>query len=842
MVLIANTHKQRLENHCFAVGYLSKLIVERLIEDESQSKILSTAAYIAGVYHDTGKCDPLFQSWVTQSDSGDTHIDTDAFSFENYPRHNEVSLLLYELINSGQYCNKSITNRHIPHSIYFHHEKPFRKNPIDSINDIFEKVNAHQDMKALCSTAIELITDVNDIACRYADNLQSLSLLNTDDIEYDFFSVLPEYKTYSVSQLSRYEKYISSNAINNILRAVVIKADRIVSSLTAEKLNELIETQSLCSILFDDFDESLSNAITDCLSEFEKKGDTERNQKQNEVVTQVIESLNEQHELNNAASISVLSGAAGCGKTKIALAVAQERKAKQIIWVCPTVSVALSMYRELSQEYLSSCNVEIVTGEYKLTSRNNEEYETSEHNLYQSDVVITNIDSIVNMISTHRDSVSFIDFMKSFVVFDEFHELAVTQGFNLLFAELVKAKQFAGFNANTLLVSATINPVFCRDVLNIDDSLIHSMNTFNESKYTLSVERSDNPSQRLQQDKAVEDHFIICNKATDAQLGFIANQQNEHSLLIHSKFTKHDKSQLLSQVIKSFGRSGSGEYTGLRSSPMLQSSLNITCKSMMTDATSPENLLQRIGRLGRFAENATNSLKILIDNGSNRFLKSMNIYHSTHAFIDFLSCNNAINTAITLTELYELYHRFYQSSDSLEQVRLDLTRLLEQSVNLINSHKFDPMWFPAAKKDGSKEGRLKTNSLRANSRYVQLAVCTVADDFTPTFLNQYAIKDNDSMTLNVEQLTSYEFDDDKKNLVRYMYVKQPFVDGTGKDKRGIAGLIAAAKNSDTPIFTSYDEQGLSRIENHRSDYGIYYAISDSQPVGAISLEILNKNK
>ena len=124
------------------------------------------------------------------------------------------------------------------------------------------------------------------------------------------------------------------------------------------------------------------------------------------------------------------------------------------------------------------------------------------------------------------------------------------------------------------------------------------------------------------------------------------NQANEKALLFHSKFTKSDKQGLFDKVFNTFKKAGSKEYAVLRSGPIVQASLNITCDKMITEFTHAENWLQRLGRLDRFGENSEINSYITatpetLANGKQsgacaRFLNQSHCLQSAKAWYEFL--------------------------------------------------------------------------------------------------------------------------------------------------------------------------------------------------------------
>lgn len=864
--IYANTKNQRLDQHLFAVGYLAYRILKRLIPQDGN---LAIATFIAGCWHDIGKIEPDFQNWLSKElkkkkfedvpDDGQ-HIDkkTGKFSWQKHPRHNEISLLLFHLLFEPQSINKDSYAR-VKHAIYWHHPKPLRdqNNEIKRMIGVFNKLeNLGQYYPKLTASVVAILRSVKDIADEYFDDIpteiDSLNIPKFDGIKESLKQLnLPEYKYYDPEDsIKEYKRDIQFNALNNLARFALITADHLISKeFTGDALNERISNHTLDEILNEAFqnDRGLKKHIQQCLDGFNQNNpDVERNRQQAIAAKDLSD---------EGVSIGVLRGPAGCGKTKIALEWALNTEAKRIFWVCPRVQVCQGLFYDLSEEYLPKAKVEICTGEIKQILDSGKPVKTPEGSEFSGDIVITTIDQIVNAITTHRNVTTLMAFMNAHVVFDEYHEYINMTAFNLLFAELVECKKYQReidyTLPNTLLVSATPNPLFITKFLQLPERDIVGIDSFNSSQYQIDfveydekIEDKGNPL--FQQQPA--NTFVISNTAITAQKSFIDNQSNENGILLHSKFKKSDREDLFKKVFNAFRENGGRDYDVLRSGPIIQASFNITCDKMISEMTHSENFLQRLGRLDRFGQSKqVNQYVIAITaavksgksrDNSARFLAKLHSKESTKAWFDFLQ-NELPDEAITINLIYGLYDRFYKDDNCCRLVEQDLVAALKDSVQRI-SMIADPVKLPSFKKEENKI-KIKKHSLRGDNRFVQMAVCNVINRNSYEITGDYAYPEKDaeeSLTYGVEVIRGYDCAD--QDLLAFMAKKHHNIKQVKKTyKVSQCQLLNEARNPETPIYLSYTPDDLKKVEAQPHSYAIYYAIGKQQPIGAISLKKLN---
>ena len=904
--ILANTHGQPLSQHLFAVGYLAYQIINKLKID---SPNLAKSAFIAGILHDLGKIDPQFQQWITKKsaspkfkvanedepediklpDDG-VHIDSTVkglgkFTFETHPRHHELSWLLAASLLKDEKNLNPTQLAQIYHGIYWHHTRPYRKedkyfSKAEGIDKLFIKSLTNTDIDKVINQLVAVLKDFKVIAKNFqSEDFDFANLLPTLSYPYQLTkNDLPLYKNYNdlSDEVAEFIKDIKPNALHNLVRMAVINADRIVSKMPSEDLAEYLAEGSLVYALDNILqqDTNLKIEIDRCIQGFNQSyPNSERNQSQDTASSQLAE-LTEIAEFDGRDNVAVLQGPAGCGKTKIALQWAAKTNVQKIVWVCPRVQVCLGILQDLTQaDYLPNSKIEIFTGEYKKILTNGQRFEdieeTAVDDYFSGDIVITTIDQVVNNIISHQKIDGMMRFMQAHVVFDEFHELIPMAAFNLLFAELIEAKKMRKHQANTLLVSATPHDFYIKNVLQLDETDIVRVDSFNNADYQIEFKNYDDQNGEVSPliiDKVTNNNvtFVITNTAQEAQLGFLLNQNDEHAILLHSKYTKQDKAEWFDRVYKCFKQNGSGNFQILRSGPIVQASLNISCERMFTDMTSPENWLQRLGRLDRFDSN--NSLNIYTtvlpksaetgkqSSSKAKFLANMNVWHSSVAWLNFVKDYIADKgDTVKINDLYQIYKAFYADEKCQEKVREDLNKSLKESVKLINDKIIDPISMPSRKKQKDGVAKIANVSLRGDNRFVQMAVCEVDNQLTPTFVDEYAYpEDTDHSKITVGLTESVSRMQGGKEMTRNkdkdLTVFMGSIHETIMKQKGIEiqkirnekQLLGLARSPEFPIYLSYTPNDLKAVLRDGHKYAMYYVKIAKQSVGMMSIEKLQQ--
>lgn len=680
MNYIANTNGQLLSEHLRTVSIVSGLVYESLFNGR-----LKKECELAGLLHDIGKADPDFQKWCIKKVKSKTpadcqyHNESSEKKFEDINRHNELSWAILNLMGD--------IPEEVKYAVLWHHAEKFRKHPIKGANQIY-KTSSY-------TNCIENLTNL----------FSELSL--SDNFKKQSNIVIPEFKEIYKTSNGLSCDY-NQNLKNTVVRLCLIVADRLVSGLPNDELRQIIKTNTYCLDINDEHNK-LKDNINNMLSDF---GNTDRCKKQNKAARECAE--------NN---ISILQGPAGVGKTKVSLEWAKNIGASRIIYMCPTTAICYGIYTDLRIEYLPNITTQIFTGNYKYSSLCKEQKEVGDKDFLKADVVVTTIDQVVSMMTNHSRFGLIKELLNSAIVFDEFHEIIKSPLIAIYFKEIIGIINMSK-NGRMLMMSATPNPMIVKFLFDGQNHPIVRMKSFHDKKFIIKILHDGSKSvlsHPFIKMACSDNSFMISNNIGPAQFGFLGHLRDEKDrvLVVHSSYTKDHKDQLIKKALMLFGKNGNHD-AGVRSGPILQASLNISARLIHTDSSSPEDMLQRLGRCNRFCENDKGEFYIYDTSNNNSIKKYLSynyIQKSTKLFLSYLEDKYGSQFETDLDTIYEDYFQFYRGN--AKNCQCDMDKFEQDAYKKMrDSDFFKPVDFFIKKAHAKETNKLSSKSMRGTSIYV----------------------------------------------------------------------------------------------------------------------------
>ena len=309
----------------------------------------------------------------------------------------------------------------------------------------------------------------------------------------------------------------------------------------------------------------------------------------------------------------ILQAPTGAGKTRAALYPffvhlkhsQPEHFPRQCIYSVPMRSLANQFAEEFQNE--QNCRVTLQTGD-----------QPNDPTIDEGDLVFTTIDQTLSnalgvpyALSRSRANLNAGAVFSSYLVFDEFHLFPPDGAFKTTLQVLRELKDLVPF----VLMTATFS-----------SKLLHELKTLLDVE-VVTVPVEELPSIPSQRSKTRRFHTVqepigaeailqihkhrsiaICNTVDRAQHLYtdLCNHVDpEHLLLLHSRFTRHDRHENEKSIQREFGKdkeSYSKTDFILIATQVIEVGLDITCQSLHTEVAPASSVLQRAGRCARFPD------------------------------------------------------------------------------------------------------------------------------------------------------------------------------------------------------------------------------------------------
>ena len=829
---IANMQGQTLAAHSVMVGRLAEQVIADMYgraahgHPDASAKliVLKQVAKLAGLLHDVGKVDRSFQDYMATLQRGpapslefgkdgaqiDEVFKKKRFSFEAYPRHEEVSWLLIRRFlvknrvqkqelpgDDGSGAQHASRFAMLEHAVYWHHAKPLRERESQEKkfgdSELLAARMRHASHWLDEAAFIDFKQLLQQIDALESSNLTGLicdgpgEALN-DAIKTPLFKAIYEQADLLDATL-KLEQGLNVEMTRTAIRAAVVTADRVVSALSAAELNEYIELGQFPPYQTQTSDlDVLYRQIESMAESYAERYSGDRTERQTQAAHELAT-------ISARSAVACLQGPAGCGKTKIALQYLTALGQKKRIFVfVPRTAIGESLFHELVDTYGISAGVEFLSGSKKLCSKSApsgfETIDTPEHLQGMGNLVITTIDQLCKTMLSHQKIDLITQLADSHVIFDEFHELVELPGIVLLFLEVMRLRQFS--SAGTLLVSATPNPQLL-SLLKVPPHAVVKVASFNTKPLTIHLKPWN--AQVYAAGEKAEPHpfyagrlvlengaFVICNTATVAQQASVVQRISGRNVIcFHSKFTPKDKSALLGRILRLFGSQSVLSDEVLIAGPIVQASLNISTRSMHTEMCHGENALQRIGRVNRFgtmdaaeiyfyyALGSTDPATGASNLANSAALSSMHQRNRTNAFYRFLAKKHsaALQTGqpciIDLAQLYAWYDEFHGSLEAKTAYKLDFQSILKASAKVFADNDFDPVQYPSLINTKTGTVKLARNSLRGRSYYILPLALRLSSSVSKGDLRLLWNQLSDTDHLLTDELRSSAFDEAVRN-------------------------------------------------------------------------------
>lgn len=616
--LLAKSNGCTLISHLKAVSCVAKHLALKLGADEGLAELCG----IAGLVHDIGKAWPGFQSYLTSG--GTTEWD------DQHQYHNEIGyVVLTQFLKDGWCSLESTDTEFVAEAVLWHHS--CRHGAASVSLSPSDTASILSFVSALLGDDTKFKRDAYDaLDCGYDEALNFV----------DRF--VPE-------KSGKHPKQF-------MIRTCLIAADREISSIA--------DQGHLDAIVDGSFDLDTLPGVASwfgsiCASTSVPAAPTDKRSLAQTMCA----------EYNGPKGIIQVNAPTGFGKTRVGVLRTLFR-GRRAIWVCPRNTVADAVFSNVLEEIEALGFTGKISAELYYTSKRQLATENCPEEDFSADIIVTNIDMLLKPMVDNKCAGQAFTGLCSDIVFDEYHEFASPNSAMFAsFVSLLKARALCK-DTSTMCLSATpagildfVFPVsyekncVCLPARRAHFDAIHS------KPYTLHLHDNVKITSIPEGTHA---SLVMLNSVRNAQNHYMRNRIG--GTLVHSKYTKNDRTARMTTVLGLFGPHGDGRESEnfVVSGPVLQAALNISFKSVHLSSGGAEQDLQasRTNRFGELAQGDIHWYNVR-NKGEASAIDCRWDRKLQQAWFSYALANFGVSTTTTLNDIYAVYNRFYEELASV---------------------------------------------------------------------------------------------------------------------------------------------------------------------------------
>jgi len=600
--------------------YVSKVavLVAKMTLSNPDSDLIK-AVEIAGLLHDVGKMTDYFQNFTRGKDTPK--------KYKLPYLHQEIGWAFLELnLDLGDCKLKEL----VLDAIYWHHNLPHqRKLGFNYSNVIMESVKPQENKNMVLFTKHVL------------DNQEVINEREWSDTQTPYF-YNPKFDDTHDPKVTDYRK--------QFVRYCLMIADRNVSAITNKDDLPTVDFNRMFNNML------LRKSVVDVPQTL--YGNSDRWKEQKSLVEDVT------------SNTALVKAPAGFGKTLVGL-LWNFKRDRKLLWVCPRNSVAATVYLSILEE-LKVMNINM-----KVELFFTNEYQDSnylEPSKFKSEIIVTNIDNYLaaNIDTNKTDGLFYINNFD--VVFDEYHELVDQGAYFSLFLNNMKTRHRLT-NARTLLLSAT--PIPLEHIWDAKDMYTQILpknghcTPAHQNKYDISIV-TELPERKL-------DTVHFFNSVKGAQKFAI---ERNRDWIMHSKFLTPKRDIDFEKVHLIYGKNGINmEHlkVNLVATPVLQASFDVSFSHGNESVKSPEDTLQRIGRVDRWGNASERSFTIIKSKDKSEQTTIGKQYNKGLSDMWFEELEKLNGGKFTLSEIYDVYNNF--TNTNLKAIKFYIRARIKESTD-----------------------------------------------------------------------------------------------------------------------------------------------------------------